>query len=149
MYVGCSFAISTITGGLISYKMALVLIVVAACVYTVIGGMRAVVITDAMQWVLVLITLVAAVVIIAGVRMPDAGVVRGFRTVATNTPRLLGKVMPDKVWMEMFILILHRLVVFSPAVSARNLGTGTSQGDCLDGGEQRSSIPFSSGSSAS
>jgi solute:Na+ symporter, SSS family len=120
MYVGCSYAISTVTGGLIFYKMALLLIVVTTSIYTVVGGMRAVVITDAIQWVLVVITLVAAIVIIAGVGIPGAGVIQGFRTVATTAPQVLGKVMADRVWIEMFIFISVGFF-FGPAIWTRML----------------------------
>lgn len=127
MYVGCAFAISTITGGLISYKVALVLIVVTTSIYTAVGGMRAVVITDAIQWILILITLVVAFAIIAGVGIPNAGMKTGFQVIIKTAPQLLGKGMPDKIWMEMFVLISVGFF-FNPAIWARMLAARDEKG---------------------
>jgi len=63
-FVGSSQAITGITQGHVSYLTALVLIVVVTGIYTALGGMRAVVWTDFVQGVLLLVMSVASVLVI-------------------------------------------------------------------------------------
>ena len=63
-FVGSSQAITGITQGHVSYLTALVLIVIVTGVYTALGGMRAVVWTDFVQGVLLLVMSIASVLVI-------------------------------------------------------------------------------------
>ncbi|MDK2784386.1 MAG: sodium/pantothenate symporter [Bacillota bacterium] len=59
-YVGSAHAISGVAQGAVSYSVALLMIAVFSLIYVAVGGAHSVVLTDAIQAVVLLITIVAA-----------------------------------------------------------------------------------------
>ena len=121
-FVGSSHAISGITGGNVPYLGALLLIAVVTGLYTMLGGMKAVVWTDAAQGIILLGMSIFATVLVVG----EFGGVSGiFLKMAEGSPKHLRIPGPDNTytdmnWMIQF-LVLPFGVWFGPQMLVRIL----------------------------
>ncbi|MBL3540269.1 sodium:solute symporter family protein [Aminivibrio sp.] len=106
-YVGSARAIDVITRGEVPYIAGLAIIAFFSLLYVVIGGAKSVVLTDAIQAVILIVGIVIAAWIAVG---PSGGIVKLFTAVAEKSPELLSRPGPkglynDKNWMMQFIVL--------------------------------------------
>lgn len=106
-YVGSARAIDIVSRGEIPYMAALLIIAAFSFLYVVIGGARSVVLTDAIQAVILIVgTIIAAYIAIK----PAGGVVNLFKEIAQTKPELLARpgaqgLYSDKNWIMQFIVL--------------------------------------------
>lgn len=127
-FVGAGHAIAGVAGTAISYEGALILTVVLTGVYTSIGGMRGVVYTDALQVVVLILSVIAIGVIVTGVVGPIDSLVSLFVRSQQVKPSLLSLPGPDDAytpinWMKQFIVLPFGIFLM-PHVWARILSAG-------------------------
>ncbi|QBD84563.1 sodium:solute symporter family protein [Clostridium tetani] len=106
-YVGNARAISVISGGMISYKSAILVSAIFSLLYVVIGGASSVVLIDAIQAVILLVGMVLAAAVAI---VPAGGVENLFKTAIETTPELLSRPGPkglynSKYWIMQFIVL--------------------------------------------
>lgn len=106
-YVGSARAISGVSGEQISYLFALVVIAVFSLIYVITGGAKSVVLTDAIQAIILLSGIVIAAYIAI---VPVGGISALFSKIAETAPELLSRPGPkglynDKNWVMQFILL--------------------------------------------
>jgi len=82
-YVGSAHAISGVAQGSVSYTLALIVIAVFSVIYVAIGGAHSVVLTDAIQAVVLLITIAAAAAVAL---IPTGGLAGLFHRVIDLNP---------------------------------------------------------------
>ncbi|RLE57869.1 MAG: sodium:solute symporter family protein [Thermoprotei archaeon] len=106
-FVGISWAFVGVTGGHITYQQALLLTVLITGIYTIIGGMRAVVLTDVFQALVLLTTLPGAVIYAVSAL---GGIPHIFKLAAEKAPALLCRPGPkgaytDVGWIYMWLVL--------------------------------------------
>ncbi|MDK2924477.1 MAG: sodium/pantothenate symporter [Bacillota bacterium] len=121
-YVGSAHAISGVAQGAVSYSVAPLMIAVFSLIYVAVGGAHSVVLTDAIQAVVLLITIVAAAAVAL---IPTGGLPGLFQKVADLNAKLLARpgaagLYTDKVWLMQFI-VLPFGIWLTPHVWVRSL----------------------------
>ncbi|ATG73127.1 sodium/pantothenate symporter [Zobellella denitrificans] len=106
-FIGGARLLETVTG--LPYEGGLVLFAVTVLLYTLIGGFRAVVITDAVQGVLMLL---GTLVLLAGVLHAGGGAAALFAGLAEIDPGLVRPQGPDEMLGISFMLSFWVLVCF-------------------------------------
>lgn len=106
-FVGNATAISVITGDLIDYNMALMLTLVFALLYVIIGGAGGLVLLDSIQAVILMVGIVLAAYVAI---KPLGGMVELFQQTASQAPDLLSRPGPqglytNKYWVMQFIVL--------------------------------------------
>lgn len=106
-YVGSARAISVVSRSSVSYLAALLVIAAFSLLYVVVGGAKSVVLTDAVQAVILIVGIVIAASIAI---IPAGGIPALFKKVAQIDPKLLSRpgakgLYNDKYWMMQFIVL--------------------------------------------
>lgn len=128
-FVGAGHAIAGLAGNAVSYQGALVLVAFFTGTYIVLGGMKGVIYTDALQSILLLITMAVILLITVTPLGPIGGIGALFSGVAASQPELLslpgpgGSYSPAS-WMMSWVILPFGLfllpVVWVRILSARN-----------------------------
>ncbi len=93
--VGIAYVVEKVTGGIISYREAVFIVVFVLIVYQTLGGMRGVVYTDALQLVLLTLTLICVLAAI----LAHFDLTEVFRRVASGPKAaILSAPGPEGVW---------------------------------------------------
>lgn len=106
-FIGGARLLETVTG--LPYQGGLVIFATTVLLYTLIGGFRAVVITDALQGILMLI---GTIVLLAGVLIAGGGPSAMFSALADIDPGLVSPRGPDDFLSSSFMLSFWVLVCF-------------------------------------
>ncbi|MFH7565424.1 sodium/pantothenate symporter [Oceanimonas smirnovii] len=106
-FIGGARLLETVTG--LSYQSGLMLFAGAVLLYTLVGGFRAVVVTDAVQGVLMLL---GTVVLLAGVLQAGGGAAAMFTKLEAIDPGLVQPQGPDGFLSMSFMLSFWVLVCF-------------------------------------
>ena len=106
-YVGNSRAISVISGGIVSYKTAIIISAIFSLLYVIIGGAGGLILIDAIQAIILLTGIVLAAIVAI---VPSGGIVNLFKTAIETTPELLSRPGPKglynaKYWIMQFIVL--------------------------------------------
>jgi SSS family solute:Na+ symporter len=106
-YVGSARAISVLSRNEVSYTTVLIIIAAFSLLYVVVGGAKSVVLTDAVQAVILIIGIVIAAYIAI---VPAGGIVNLFKTIENTKPALLARpglkgLYTDKYWLMQFIVL--------------------------------------------
>ncbi|MGO1246137.1 MAG: sodium/pantothenate symporter [Oceanisphaera sp.] len=106
-FIGGARLLETVTG--LSYQGGLIIFASTVLLYTLIGGFRAVVLTDAVQGILMLI---GTVVLVVGVLQAGGGAIAIFSQLAALDPGLVTPQGPDNFLSSSFMLSFWVLVCF-------------------------------------
>lgn len=128
-FVGAGQAIAGLAGNAVSYQGALLLVAIFTGTYIVLGGMKGVIYTDAIQAILLLTTMVVILLISITPLGPIGGIGALFSGIVTSQPALLslpgptGSYTPVN-WMMSWVILPFGLfllpVVWVRILSARN-----------------------------
>ncbi|MCC4265899.1 sodium/pantothenate symporter [Oceanimonas baumannii] len=106
-FIGGARLLETVTG--LSYQSGLMLFAAAVLLYTLVGGFRAVVVTDAVQGILMLL---GTVVLLAGVLQAGGGAASMFAKLEAIDPGLVQPQGPDGILGISFMMSFWVLVCF-------------------------------------
>ena len=127
-WVGGGRLIESLTG--LSYQTSLLIFVISVSVYVIIGGFRAVVLTDTVQGV---IMLVGTVILLIATIVAGGGMEKIMSSLAAENPNLISPFGSEReltpLYVSTFWVLVGVGVIGLPQIAVRARKTGTTPGD--------------------